>query len=185
MEKRTVLFIDDDEKILKSLKRCLTNEPYEILFAESGKEALELLKQKRVHVIVTDLRMPEMDGLTLLRIVKKEYPHIIRLVLSAYAEIDNLLDAINKGEVLRFITKPWKFNEELRTIVRQAIEFYDLHSECESLMNFIEKIAKKPDSEKIDLRYAVKMLISARNKHLYDWSKKCASTCTICNETSD
>ncbi|MHC4735311.1 MAG: response regulator [Planctomycetota bacterium] len=83
MEKRTVLFVDDEEKILRSLKRGLMDEPYESLFANSGQEALEILKQKEVHVLVTDMRMPEMSGLDLLRIVKKEYPHIIRMVNGA------------------------------------------------------------------------------------------------------
>lgn len=184
MEKRTVLFVDDEEKILKSLKRSLTDEPYETLFAESGKEALEILQQKQVHVIVIDIRMPEMDGLELLKIVKNEYPHVIRLVLSAYSDKDTLLAAINHGEIFRYITKPWKFNEELRTIIRQAIEFYDLHSERESLVSFIEKMAEKTNPDKIDIRFAVKMLISARNKHLYEWSKKCRSACTTYNETS-
>ena len=84
METRTVLFVDDEEKVLASLKRGLLDEPYEKLFATSGKEAIELLKQNEVHVIVTDMKMPEMTGLELLRIVKREYPHIVRVVLSGY-----------------------------------------------------------------------------------------------------
>ena len=63
MEKRTVLFVDDEEKILKSLKRGLIDEPYRTLFADSGKEALEILGQQEVQVVVTDMRMPEMNGL--------------------------------------------------------------------------------------------------------------------------
>ncbi len=184
MEKRTVLFVDDDEKILKSLKRTLADEPYKTLFAESGKEALKILQKKQVHVIVTDMRMPEMDGLELLKILKNKHPHVIRLVLSAYSDKDTLLAAINHGEIFRYITKPWKLNEELRTIVRQAIEFYDLHSERESLMSFIEKMAEKTNPEKIDFHFAIKMLISARNKHLYEWGNKCRSVRTTYNETA-
>jgi two-component system response regulator HupR/HoxA len=138
MEKRTVLFVDDDEKILKALERCLLDEPYDTLFANNGKKALEILEQQEVHVVVTDMRMPEMDGLGFLRIAKKEYPYVIRLVLSGYTDIDTLLKAINQGDILRFIPKPWKFDEELKTTLRQAIEFYDLHSEREMLMNFVE-----------------------------------------------
>ncbi len=172
MKQRTVLFVDDEEKILRSLKRVFVNEPYKTLFANSGKEALDIIQQEQVHVIVTDIRMPEMDGLELLKTVKNKYPHIIRLVLSAYSDRETLLLAINHGEIFRYITKPWKLNEELKTIVRQAIEFYDLHSERENLLDFIEKIAKKTDPEKIDLRFAVRMLVLARNKHLYEWGKK-------------
>ena len=105
------------------------DEPYKTLFATSGKEALEILGQQEVHVIVTDMRMPEMGGLELLKIVKKDYPQIVRLVLSGYTQITTLLTAINQGEIYRFITKPWKLEEEFKTTVRQAIEYYDLHAE--------------------------------------------------------
>ena len=133
MEKRVVLFVDDEEKILRSLKRGLLDEPYNSLFANSGEEALEILKQKEVHIIVTDMRMPEMSGLELLRIAKKDYPHIIRMVLSGYTQITTLLTAINQGEIYRFITKPWKLDEDIKPAVRQAIEYYNLHSERDKL----------------------------------------------------
>ena len=129
MEKRTVLFVDDEKKILTALKRSLMDEPYDTLFAESGKEALETLQQNEVHVIVVDMRMPEMSGLELLKMVKQEYPHIIRVALSGHTDIDTLLTAINQGEIFRFICKPWNFEEEFKTIIRQTIEYYDLHSE--------------------------------------------------------
>ena len=176
-EKRTVLFVDDEEKILRSLRRALFDEPYETLFANSGKEAIEILKRDDVHVIVTDLRMPEMSGLKLLRIVKEEYPYIIRLILSGYAEINTLLSAINKGEILRFITKPWKSGGEFKTIIRQAIEYYNLHSEREMLLTYFEQLVNGNEPEKINLRL-IKMLISQRKRYLYEWSKKCGSVCT-------
>jgi len=172
MEKRTVLFVDDEEKILRSLKRGLTDEPYNSLFAKSGKEALEILKREEVHVIVTDMRMPEMSGLELLRIVKKEYPHIIRLILSGYTDIDTLLAAINQGEIFRFITKPWKIDEELKTTIQQAIEFYYLHSEREMLMGFVEQLIEGTKPEKINVEF-IQVLISIRKRRLYEWSKKC------------
>jgi len=172
MEKRTVLFVDDEEKILRSLKRVLTDEPYNSLFAKSGKEALEILQREQVHIIVTDMRMPEMSGLELLRIVKKEYPHVIRLILSGYTDIDTLLGAINQGEIFRFITKPWKIEEELKTTIRQAIEFYYLHSEREMLMGFVEQLIEGTEPEKINVKL-IQVLISIQKRRLYEWSKKC------------
>jgi two-component system response regulator HupR/HoxA len=172
MEKRTVLFVDDETKVLMSLKRGLMDEPYETLFAKSAKDALEILQQKQVHVIITDMRMPKMSGLELLKIVKREYPYIIRLVLSGYAELNNVLDAINQGDIFRFITKPWKLEVELKTVIRQAIEYYDLHSEREMLMNFLEQLAEGTDPEKLNLRL-IQTLISMRKRHLYEWSEKC------------
>jgi two-component system response regulator HupR/HoxA len=173
MEKRTVLFVDDEEKVLTSLKCGLLDEPYETLFAKSGNEALEIIRQHEVHVIVTDIRMPEMSGLELLKIVRKEFPHIIRIALSGYAQIDTLLTAINEGEIFRFITKPWKLNEELKTVIRQAIDFYDLHNERLMLMTFFEQLMDGIEPEKINFKL-IQMLIAKRKKHLYEWAERCA-----------
>jgi len=132
-EKRTILFVDDEVRLLRSLERGLLDEPYNLLFAENGKDAMKLLEENEVHVIVTDMRMPEMSGLDLLRIVKEKYPHIVRLVLSGYAQVTTLLTAINQGEIFRFITKPWKMEEEFKSIIRQAVEHYNLHAERNKL----------------------------------------------------
>ena len=133
MEKRTVLFVDDEEKILKSLKRGLLDEPYNTLFATSGKEALEILKQKEVHIIVTDMRMPEMSGLDLLRTVKQDYPHIVRMVLSGYTQVTTLLTAINQGEIFKFITKPWQLEEEFKPAIREAVEYYEFRNQRQTV----------------------------------------------------
>jgi len=129
MEKRTVLFVDDEERVLRCLKGGLLEEPYKSLFASSGKEALEILEQNEVQVIVTDMRMPEMGGLELLKTVKEEYPHIIRMVLSGYTQVTTLLTAINQGEIFRFITKPWDFEEEFKPAIREAIEYYSFQNQ--------------------------------------------------------
>ncbi len=133
MEKRTELFVDDDEKILKSLKRGLMDEPYNALFANSGKEAVEILQQNEVHVLVTDMRMPEMSGLELLKTVKQEYPRIIRMVLSGYTQVTTLLTAINQGEIYKYITKPWKLEEEFKPAIREAVDYYSFRSERDQL----------------------------------------------------
>jgi len=143
MGKRTVLFVDDEQKILRSLKRGLLDEPYKTLFANSGKETLEILQKNEVHVIVTDMRMPEMTGLELLRTVKKEYPHIVRMVLSGYTQITTLLTAINQGEIYKFITKPWKLEEEFKPAVRQAVEYYNIHNERDRLLAELEEYKLK------------------------------------------
>jgi DNA-binding NtrC family response regulator len=129
MKEITVLFVDDEEEVLRSLEMGLLHEPYQTLFAKSGKEALEILQSKEVHVIVTDMRMPDMSGLQLLRTVKEEYPHIVRIVLSAYTQVTTLLTAINQGEIYRYITKPWELEEEFKPTIRQAIDHYNLQSE--------------------------------------------------------
>ena len=125
MEDKTVLFVDDEAKLLRSLKRGLMDEPYKCLFANSGKEALEIMEQNAIHILITDMRMPEMSGLELLKIAKEKYPDTVRMVLSGYTQITTLLTAINQGEIFRFITKPWKLEEEFKPAIRSAIEHYN------------------------------------------------------------
>ncbi len=101
---------------------------------ESGKDALKLLETNEVHILVTDMRMPEMTGLELLKIVKERYPRIVRLVLSGYTQATTLLTAINQGEIFRFITKPWKMQEDFKPAIRQAIEQYNREAERDRLV---------------------------------------------------
>jgi DNA-binding NtrC family response regulator len=128
-EKRAVLFVDDEEAILRSLERGLFDEPYDILFANSCKKALEILQQEEVHVVVTDMRMPEMDGLEFIQILKKEYPDIIRMVLSGYSKAVELRTAVEQGDIFKIIPKPWKLKGNFEALIRQAIEQYNLQNE--------------------------------------------------------
>jgi len=104
---RTLLLVDDDEHVLAALRRLLRRDGYRILSTTSPQEALELLAIHSVGVIVSDARMPEMPGTELLRRVKGLYPDIVRIMLSGYAELRSVTDAINEGSVYKFITKPW------------------------------------------------------------------------------
>lgn len=133
-EKQTILFVDDETRLLRSIERGMLDEPYRLLFAESGKDALQLLADNEVHVLVTDMRMPEMTGLELLKLVKEQYPRIVRIVLSGYTQVTTLLTAINQGEIFRFITKPWKMEEDFKPAIRQAIEQYNREAERDKLM---------------------------------------------------
>jgi len=131
MKERTVLFVDDDGIVLRSIVRGLLDEPYNICFARSGEEALEILRQHEIHVLVTDMRMPEMDGAELLKIVTKEYPKIVKMVLSGYTNTTALTMAIHQEGVFKFIPKPWNLQEgeEFRAIIRLAIDHYNLQNE--------------------------------------------------------
>jgi two-component system NtrC family sensor kinase len=130
-EKRTVLFVDDDEVVLQSLQRGLLDESYNKLFVKSCNEALEILQQLEVHVIVADMRMPEMTGLELLRNVKENYPDIVGMILSGYEQDAALQTAVDQGEIFKLIPKPWKYGEmDFETLVRRAIEHYNL--QCKS-----------------------------------------------------
>ena len=138
MEKRTVLFVDDDEILLKNIEKSITDESYNKYFAKSGEDALEILKREEVHVIVVDIVMPGMDGLELLKIVKKEYPNIVSMVISAYAQSADAMMVLQQEDVYRFIPKSWTFDEDIRTIIRQAIDHYTLQSEHEDMAAELE-----------------------------------------------
>jgi len=134
MEKRTVLFVDDDEIVLMSLQRGLRDEPYNKVFARSGKDALRILKDNDVHVVVTDMRMPEMSGLEFLKIVKQNYPNIVRIVFSGYIQVTTLLTAINQGEIYRYIPKPWKVDDDFKAVIQQAMEYYNLNEQRDMMI---------------------------------------------------
>ncbi|MBI5784889.1 MAG: EAL domain-containing protein [Rhodocyclales bacterium] len=115
----TLLLVDDEQNVLNALRRLLRREGYRILTAGSGSEGLELLALQPVQVIVSDQRMPGMSGVEFLSKVKELYPETVRISLSGYSEISTVTDAINKGAIWKYITKPWD-DESLAQEIRAA-----------------------------------------------------------------
>lgn len=118
--KSNILLVDDEENILNSLVRALSNDDYRILTANSAIEALEVLKNEDVQVIITDQRMPNMTGSELLKKVKETNPNVITMILSGYADFDAVKEAINQGHIYKFLSKPWD-NAFLREQVHEAV----------------------------------------------------------------
>ena len=133
-----VLFVDDEDEIISALKRLFRSEPYHTSFASDAEEALRLMAAESVHVLVTDMCMPRMDGPGLLGRVQSLYPNTIRLVLSAYADSDTILDAINAGSIYRYIIKPWD-NRDIKIVVRQALEVFSLQKANRELVEKLEE----------------------------------------------
>lgn len=129
MNRHSILFVDDEAAILHSLQRVFRKEPYEVLSAGSGQEALAVLAGRPVSLIVSDLGMPDMNGFQLLSLIKERYPEIVRIILTGYADTNTAIRAINEGEVYRFFTKPWN-NDELRVSVRETLCHFDLVREA-------------------------------------------------------
>lgn len=117
----TLLLVDDEQEILETLRRTLRREGYRILAAPSGARALEILAEESVDVLISDIDMPHMSGIELIDRVRQHHPHVVRMLLTGAATLESAMDAINAGEVHRYLTKPWS-KTELRTTVRQAIE---------------------------------------------------------------
>jgi response regulator RpfG family c-di-GMP phosphodiesterase len=132
MPQHTVLFVDDEVNILKALQRLLRNENMEVLCAPRGQDALEMLARTPAQVVVTDQRMPEMSGVDLLSAVREQHPDIVRMMLTGFTQMDIAVDAINRGEIFRLITKPWN-DDELKATLRQAFDHHDLKQEIKRL----------------------------------------------------
>lgn len=120
---RSLLLVDDEENILASLKRLLRHDGYHILTAACAEDALTVLEAQPVGVVISDQRMPSMSGVELLSLVKRRWPDTVRMMLSGYTELNAVTASINKGEIYKFLTKPWD-DGDLREVVRAAFEQY-------------------------------------------------------------
>ncbi len=117
-DKPKILLVDDEERILRSLSMLLRTQ-YQIFATSDGNEALKILRQEKIHVIISDQRMPIMTGTELLRQARDVAPDTIRILLTGYSDADAALDALNDGEIFRYINKPWG-PKELRDTIAQA-----------------------------------------------------------------
>lgn len=125
---RTLLLLDDEPSVTGALERLLQDEGYHILIADSAQRGFELLAVNRVGVIVSDYRMPGMNGIEFLTRVRGLYPDAVRITLTGYADIEAVTAAINRGAVYKFLTKPWD-NAQLLEIVRDAFRHYEANME--------------------------------------------------------
>ena len=121
---RTLLILDDEQNIIAALNRLLKRDGYRILTANTSSEAFELLATNTVGVILCDQRMPTITGVEFLRTVKQLYPDTIRIILSGYAELQTVIDAINDGAIYKFFVKPWD-DDQLRANLAEAFSRYE------------------------------------------------------------
>jgi DNA-binding NtrC family response regulator len=117
------MVVDDEPANLRVLERLFRSD-YEIVTAGSGAEALRLLQQHDVALIITDQRMPDITGIELLKRTASLRPHMVRIILTGYTDVETLVEAINSGHVYQYVTKPWN-NEELQLTVSRALEHYE------------------------------------------------------------
>ncbi len=139
-EEVKILCVDDERNVLKSLRRLFMDEDsYEIFVAESGTEGLEILEEEGdIRMVISDYRMPEMTGVEFLRQVNEKWPNTVRIVLSGYADTSAVVEAINEGQIYKFIPKPWN-DEELITTVAAALEHQALQWENRHLSEELQK----------------------------------------------
>ncbi|GGC58424.1 hypothetical protein GCM10011387_10120 [Pedobacter quisquiliarum] len=126
-----ILYIDDEVHNLNAFKASF-RRTFNVFTAESGKEALPILAAEDIHIILTDQRMPNMTGVEFLASILETYPDPIRILLTGYSDLTAVVDAINKGQVYLYITKPWQ-EEELRQNLEKAFEVFDLRRQNKQL----------------------------------------------------
>lgn len=134
-----VLFVDDEPNILSSLRRGLAREKYIKFFALNAEEALYIMQEHEIHVIVSDMRMPGMSGLDLLKLVSEKYPNIVKIVLSGYTQLPQVLATVNQVDIYKFVPKPWNMDEEFIPLIRGAVDFYNMQNEYRQFRNTLEK----------------------------------------------
>lgn len=156
-----ILCVDDEANILSSLKRLFRPHGYRILTAESGVAAVALLEQEPVDVVLCDMRMPGMSGAEVLEQVRLKRPEVVRILLTGYADMSSTIDAINRGEIYRYISKPWDDNEIL-LVVRDALERKFLQAEKLRL----EALTQRQNEELKDLNASLEEKVLQRTEEL-------------------
>ncbi len=150
-----LLVVDDEPEVVQSLKDLLRFD-YRVLGATRAADALRLVDQEPVDVVMSDQRMPDMNGVEFLRRLRQSHPDIVRLLFTGYADIRAVIAAINEGHVFRYITKPWDV-DELLTVLRQAAERRDLMLERQQLLAELQEKNRRLETMNAELQQAVEL----------------------------
>lgn len=133
-----IMLVDDEVGILRALKRVLAGENYEVDVFSDQEQALARAKATKYDMIISDFRMPKMDGVALLSEFKKIQPDAVRIILSGYSDMDALIRAVNRAEIYRFISKPWH-DFELKAVIKQALNHYRVEQENRRLAGIVRR----------------------------------------------
>ena len=184
MKKQTLLIVDDQREILNSLQRLFKTD-YEVLTAASGTEALALLKEHDPAVILSDQRMPEMDGVTFLKESIRTHPEAVRLMITGYADIEATIGAVNEANIYQYISKPFE-PQELQKTIANAVERFLLVQQNRTLQEDLKRANKVLTAEKEVLQKQVEKQLDLGNLigssppmlHIFKLIKKVMNTPT-------
>ncbi len=157
----TLLFVDDEANILSSLQRLFRPFGYRILTAESGAQGLEILAQESIDLVVSDMRMPEMNGAQFLEKVRQQWPETMRILLTGYAEIGSTIEAINKGQIYRYISKPWE-DSDITLTIKLALQ----HKMLEQEKLRLDVLTQQQNEELKDLNANLEEKVKLRTEEL-------------------
>jgi CheY-like chemotaxis protein len=129
-----ILYIDDEEKALKYFRMGFSTK-YNVFTAASGREGIEILRRehRNIGIVISDQRMPEMLGAEVLGTVRMEFPHIVRILTTAYSDLDSAIQAVNKGHIYQYVVKPWELTE-LEMVLQRAADYYQVLTERNELL---------------------------------------------------
>jgi len=165
-EKHSLLYVDDDKQNL-FLFQSLFGHLYLVFTATSGKEALAILSEHSIQVLFADQRMPEMNGIQLLEKITGQYPDIIRILVTGYSDIDVAIDAINRGSVYHYISKPWN-NEEVTTTAKNAVEIFELKKRNTALISSLDTQNKLLRHKVEELKFLNQLSLELRGKNSFE-----------------
>jgi response regulator RpfG family c-di-GMP phosphodiesterase len=157
----TLLLVDDEANILSALRRLFRPHGYRVLSAGSGQEGLEVLEREAVDLVISDMRMPNMNGAQFLARVRADWPECVRVLLTGYSDITSTIEAINNGEIYRYIAKPWEDNDVL-LLVRHALERKTLEREKQRL----EALTARQNDELRELNASLEAKVKERTDAL-------------------
>lgn len=165
-----ILIVDDEPANLRLLERLFRRD-YQVITAGGGEEALRLLEQQEVALLITDQRMPGMSGIELLQRTAAFRPHMVRIILTGYTDVGALVDAINCRQIYKYVTKPWS-NEDLRQTVSRALEHYDIQrSHHELVLNNTRLNTRLQEMTRGFVR-AIADALEAKDPHMYGHSRR-------------
>ena len=150
----TILCVDDEPNILAALRRLFRTKGYEVLTADSARAGMAVLKARPVDLIISDMRMPEMDGVRFLEHARALCPDTLRLLLTGHADVNQILDAVNRGEIYRYITKPWD-DHEMTLVVRLAFE-----------RKALEALTAQQNDQLLELNQSLEAKVASRTEEL-------------------
>jgi len=139
----SILYVDDEPQNLY-LFRSFFEQEYNVITAASGTEALAILSEQEIQVLLADQRMPGINGIQLLETVAQEYPETVRVLVTGYSDVDVVIDAINRGAVYRYLSKPWDI-DEIKATIRNAIEVYELKKKNQTLIGSLHRKIEELD----------------------------------------
>lgn len=160
-----LLIVDDELPNIRLLER-LFRQDYFCLTASSGEEAIDLLDQHEVAVIITDQRMPQMTGIEVLKKSADRRPHMVRILLTGYTDLEALVEAVNCGLVYMYVSKPWN-NEDLKLRVSRAVQHYENNKRQHSLASTNDRLTARLKEMKLGFVRAMAGVLKLRDEYLY------------------